>query len=124
MSYEGFEQHLCKNGHYYCCEPSGYYCDTTNCPDCGEESAFCNSVDQTNGPSQGELIFPNDFEQLKIKGAVIETCIHCGHTKVISQNVYRIPTKEEMEPYRHYYDECGSWNPETGRYPELPKAKV
>lgn len=105
MSYEGYEQHICKNGHYYVSEPSGYYSDTPACPYCDAESAFCNSVDQTNGPSQGKLNYPEDFMHLLLAPAVADTCEHCGHTKLISETVYRIPTSEEMKPYRHYFDE-------------------
>ena len=123
MSYEGFEQHICANGHYYTTYASGYYCDTPNCPECNAQSAFCNSVDQTNGPSQGELMYPQDFAHLLVRDAVWDTCPHCQHTKLISAAVYRIPTHLEMQSYRHYYDECAGWNPETGMYPELPKGE-
>ena len=94
-----------------------------NCPECNAESAFCNSVDQTNGPSQGELRYPQDFAHLLVRDAVWDTCPHCQHTKLISAAVYRIPTHLEMQSYRHYYDECAGWNPETGMYPELPKGE-
>jgi len=119
MSYEGFDQYICKNGHYYF-YGAGYFDDVPNCPYCGAESAFCNSVDQTNGPPQGELKYPKDFEHLLLSPAANETCDHCGHTKRISEAVYRAPTGEEMEPYRHYYHEEMS----DGEYKEMTREEL
>lgn len=47
MSYEGYTEFLCKEGHYFCMD----CCDdgVTRCPRCGATVAYTNSVDQTNG---------------------------------------------------------------------------
>lgn len=48
MSYEGFDQYWCKNGHYF--ERDVYSDDLKRsvCPVCGAQWAKVNSVDQTN----------------------------------------------------------------------------
>lgn len=46
MSYEGYEEYLCKNGHYSSCD---CYCSVPKCPYCGSKFEFWHPVDQTNG---------------------------------------------------------------------------
>jgi hypothetical protein len=56
MSYEGYIQQVCPNGHYL--EVDCYAADLDDeksCPHCGEEWAWENSVDTTNGEHQGRI---------------------------------------------------------------------
>lgn len=101
MSYEGYEQVICKNGHYF--ERDCYDHDAL-CPHCFAEAGWENSVDQTNGPDQGAI--PMDaLAQFLLEPKKTETCAHCGNTKVISQAKYRVPTRKETDPLRVYVNE-------------------
>lgn len=47
MSYEGYDEFLCEDGHYF---TQGCWEDpTSGCPYCGKEMKYTHSVDQTNG---------------------------------------------------------------------------
>lgn len=57
MSYEGYEEHICENGHHWTLD-AGFYSfgqpedsgpDFYNCPHCGKPAKYMASVDQTNG---------------------------------------------------------------------------
>jgi len=48
MSYEGYEEYLCKNGHHWS-EDCYMAPDKPICPDCKEPHIWRHSVDQTNG---------------------------------------------------------------------------
>ena len=97
MSYEGYEQHICENGHYY---NSDCYDHDAICPICGGKSAWYNSVDQTNGPSMGEVLM-TDLESFIIKP--VEHCKCCG--QVTNKPIYRVPTKEENKNIPRQYPE-------------------
>ena len=97
MSYEGYEQHICKNGHRFD-NADVWSFDPAICPYCKVVSAFCNSVDQTNGEELG-FITDESFNTLLVSPKKMETCGCCGHTEIVEQAVYRIPTKAEM--YKH-----------------------
>ena len=99
MSYEGYEQVICKNGHYFerdCWESAPCSCLA---PD-----AWVNGVDETNGPGQGEVP-QSALEHFIIAPEKTETCAHCGHTKIIEQAKYRVPTRKETDPLRVYLNE-------------------
>ena len=53
MSFEGYYQVLCKNGHYSTCDCYTLHTpgssDDWRCSICGEECAWWNIVDETNG---------------------------------------------------------------------------
>lgn len=50
MSYEGFNEQLCRNGHY---SAQDCYADRPkSCPHCGASIAYSHAVDQTNGYSR------------------------------------------------------------------------
>lgn len=52
MSYEGYIQYWCAEGHYW---ESDCYVADDNCPHCRKLSVFDNSVDETNGESWGYI---------------------------------------------------------------------
>lgn len=67
MSYEGYQEYLCKKGHYSardCYEPK-----LVVCPECGGQLEYWNSVDQTNGCEEDnpgtypadKLVFDTEF---------------------------------------------------------------
>ncbi len=104
MSYEGYDQCLCKNGHLseFDCSASYYDEDDRKCPNCGEEIVFTNSVDQTNGEYYGKIL-DLTWLHLQISPAKEEVC-NLGHTHVMEEARYRVPTKEELNRFRMWYD--------------------
>lgn len=109
MSYEGEEEHLCKNGHRWAmpCQYSFGEIDT-QCPYCPEVSAWSNSIDHTNGESFGEIP-EEEWKKLEISGGCICTC-SCGNVHTKEEPRYRIPTEAELKKMRHF------WNSETDQY--------
>ncbi len=87
MSFEGYRQLLCKNGHL---NTQDVYYGGNTCYVCGEKFVWRKTVDQTNGTDEND---PNTYPaELEIeKDSVSETCSHCGHTKVIEERTYKIP---------------------------------
>jgi hypothetical protein len=53
MSYEGYVEHLCPDGHYWAVDA---YMESTpeRCPRCGKSSAWSHDVDETNGVQYDE----------------------------------------------------------------------
>jgi len=97
MSYEGHSQYICKNGHRY--DGDSYY-DNDRCHVCDSPSAWCNRVDDTNCESDGVI---NDWSSLLIEAAMTATC-NLGHEHVIKHARYRVPTKDEAQQLRCYWD--------------------
>lgn len=112
MSYEGFSQNICNNGHRY---NLPVHADNDTCPhpNCHEGSAFSNPVDETNGESVGQI--PNHiWERFKIQEEVTQVC-SLGHKHVTSPARYRIPNETEHRISRHYWDELAcDWLPLAG----------
>lgn len=101
MSYEGYEQHICKNGHRF-----DKNCDYGNgpkpvCSFCNAESVFCNCVDETNCEAHG-LIPDSEWEKMVIQPEVTQTCPTCSHCKTVTPTIYRVPSEEELKMMRHY----------------------
>jgi predicted RNA-binding Zn-ribbon protein involved in translation (DUF1610 family) len=88
MSYEGYTQYLCKDGHYWTIDC--YYDDgPQKCPTCGEEAVWGNMVDETNGQYEdGERI--DGYVDLVQDKYQETTCPLCGHTH-IDVCTYKIP---------------------------------
>lgn len=99
MSYEGYVQGICQNGHlnryaeHYGSEP--YIC-----PDCKSDLAWQNAVDQTNCDEWG-FIPPSEFAKLLISAEKRQTC-NLGHQHVVHHAIYRRPKEGELR--QHYYD--------------------
>ena len=111
MSYSGYQQILCKNGHYhtYNCYEWDYGGfggaeEGWQCPICGEGVAWDNSVDVTNGCfcedgctgceycDHGRI---DGYFDLEIdKEAVKCTCESCGHVHVVEPARYKIPREK------------------------------
>jgi len=99
MSYEGHEQHLCKNGHLWV-EPYSYGDPIDPCLVCKEPSVWCNSVSDTNCDSFGEIL---SWVTLILTPEVVETC-NLGHRHIMQPATYRQPNEAELEALRHYWD--------------------
>jgi hypothetical protein len=52
MSYEGYVEYLCENGHY--CQNGAYETDHTRCPLCNGKLTYINFVDETNGEDKDD----------------------------------------------------------------------
>jgi hypothetical protein len=88
MSYEGYEQWLCRSGHLH--EFDCYWTPDRGewrCPDCGDILAFSASVDVTNGsdPATGEGM-PMEFT---VKTPAPK-CECCG--QAVGPVVYEVPS--------------------------------
>lgn len=111
MSYEGYEQFLCEDGHLYTLDAFWFWNEsedgTCPIPGCGKKPVWNNSVDQTNGCSAKEepytygaikpdhsncicgMIVPSRLEVLE--DVKTETCPTCKHVKVLAVERYKIP---------------------------------
>ncbi len=103
MSYEGYSQFLCKNGHYWekdCNELPIYYGEgelvKQKCPKCGEEEVFENMVDVTNGNFDDDGNRIDGYIDLKVKSETSGKCSACGE-KHICETIYEIPKKEDKK---------------------------
>lgn len=97
MSFEGYKQILCINGHYDQCDVYEYFEPKQwRCKHCGAIVRWVNTVDLTNGsygedPNTGESIRIDGYVELKVRQAA-PTCDKCRHTT--GPVVYHIPTDE------------------------------
>lgn len=88
MSFEGFDQYLCLNGHlreFDCGDPTFRKCS------CGQPFIFRHTVDQTNGYDKSNpwsCRYPFEIQQ----DAVYETC-NLGYMHVITETIYKIPAQ-------------------------------
>jgi hypothetical protein len=84
MSYEGYEQYLCQDGHYW--EQDAYYENDTSCPimGCGKPVAWCNAVDTTNDDG-------NPIDLKVERDAVFCVCPTCKHAHVVEAARYQFP---------------------------------
>lgn len=96
MSYEGFSQLLCKNGHYWevdCNELT--YLDSfeeyPRCPICGEQIVWENMVDLTNGSYDDEGNRIDGFIELETLREQIVICPECKKMHICSCSKYKIP---------------------------------
>lgn len=93
MSYEGYVEALCEDGHYYswdCYDDPPKVCDAKiKDGSCQKSLVWWNPVDQTNGDG-------SEFEaKLELaEEAVYDTCPTCSHNNMISQVRYKIPTNQ------------------------------
>ncbi len=101
MSYEGYVQNLCANGHLFeldahnACYMGQYTGEDgrVECPVCKADVAWSNQVDLTNDAGFPYIDFRAKSE------VVVDTCDKCGHSEVKALPTYHIPSTEEMEQY-------------------------
>lgn len=107
MSYEGYVQVLCEDGHLnehpYDYSGDGtdggygknFLCSTDGCM---RAQVFWNHVNETNGPDDSEKYCPGHMEFEIVKERVFEKC-NLGHMHLISEDTYKIPD-EQTSPKR------------------------
>lgn len=96
MSYEGYIQAICANGHL---NEYSRYCAPT-CVDCKAKLVWSNSVDQTNNPCDG--VIPDDeFAKFELTPERVQTCPTCGNAVHVTPATYRVPTVEEAAAARY-----------------------
>jgi len=103
MSYEGYEQYMCANGHFWE-EPCSYDWGAREiiaCPDlvgrdedgkpitCNQPVVWHNSVDETNGDEYGIFLVKDLVNK---EDAKWEECSSCGNKKLISDETFEVPT--------------------------------
>jgi len=100
MSFEGYLQYWCENGHYHERDAYDDYFDEHQfkCPHCDGKEAFHNLVDVTNGSYEyddnGEQVRIDGFiEPEVVKDAPVCTCDSCGHTHALGPAVYVVPSE-------------------------------
>lgn len=102
MSYEGYEEKLCKVGHYSSRDVYDYT-SADKCH-CGKEFVWSLSTDQTNDEG-----YPYDDFEVDVE-ARTEKCPTCKNVKQIEPIRYKIPTLEQKEAFcerrqKHWEDE-------------------
>lgn len=85
MSYEGYSQFMCKNGHSWSVDC--YIADEMKeCPICFSPAIWENMVDTTNGSFDDEGNQIDGYVELEVESQKI--CEHCG---TILETIYKIP---------------------------------
>jgi len=97
MSFEGYAQILCKNGHYSNCDiydPIQPTDKEWECTICGEKCAWTHIVDTTNGSHDEDGKRIDGYVELKQEEPPVYcTCEDCGDRHVIKAAIYKIPKK-------------------------------
>lgn len=96
MSYEGYTQFLCSNGHEFFLD--AYEEDIEECPVCKAPPVWAYGVDQTNGCFHDISLMNTDGSLyccpvvLEVKEeAVYSTCQHCKHVHLERERTYKLP---------------------------------
>lgn len=92
MSYEGYSQFLCKNGHGWTsdCMNTGMSLEENKCFTCGEPAVWENMVNVTNGSFEGDERI-DGYVELEL--LTEKKCEHCDS---ILERTYKQPkTKRE-----------------------------
>lgn len=97
MSYEGYDQVICEDGHLSTVD---CWDDDSACFICGGKRVWRNGVDDTNCDEMGII---HDFSSLVITPEELQTC-NLGHPHVVKHAKYRVPTEKEAEKLRCYKD--------------------
>jgi hypothetical protein len=91
MSFEGFDQLLCANGHYWTKDALDYSTEPEKCSFCGEKVVWYNVVDLTNpSPDEDGNDITGYIELEVIVPAETHTC-SCGHIHQVKPETYKIP---------------------------------
>jgi len=97
MSYEGYLQLLCKNGHQWtldCYEIDHIELKDHKCPKCDEQAVWENMVDVTNGSFDDNDNRIDGYIKLKVKKKISGVCSCCGKEHVC-EITYEIPKKKK-----------------------------
>ncbi len=94
MSFEGYYQLVCENGHLDSCDalmadPFEEY----ECLDCKAPLAWWNLVDETNGSHMDGKRIDGYIDLEEDVPAKTEICKCCGHVKTLEEETYKIPEK-------------------------------
>jgi hypothetical protein len=112
MSFEGYAQCICANGHYFT-DNADAYNPPHGCP-CKAPTMWENVVDDTNCDSYGKIPLELLEKEYLISPAIYEKC-NLGHTHEISSAIFQIPIEEDTDKmrYRHEADDLGNqiWIP-------------
>lgn len=100
MSWEGYSQNFCQNGHFF--HGSAEYGVVPDACSCGASISLQNIVDDTNFENHG-VIPPEVLQTLLINAEETATC-NMGHVHVTKMAVFRIPSKEELPSLRYYWN--------------------
>lgn len=101
MSFEGYYQVLCHNGHLteldvYAHDSGGWHDNPEEwlCPSCDESEAWRRVIDTTNGPPSD-----NEYAPLIVLSEAIYDKCNMGHTHMVKPAVYQIPEKYSKPTY-------------------------
>ena len=95
MSYEGYVQNICANGHYY--EHDAF--DEEKKCGCGAVSTWSNDVSETNCDSCGEIPFEVLREHCLLTSEQLSKC-NLGYIHVTTEATYRLPTGTETKAWQ------------------------
>ena len=97
MSYSGFSQFWCKNGHYWTvdCNLLMHKIQQEKCPICKEPEVFENMVDETNGSHEDGKRIDGFIKPKSIKKHKMQ-CPNCHRHKICECSTYKIP-KEKLK---------------------------
>lgn len=102
MSYEGYTQVLCENGHEGCCDIwEQPYSDKWECPVCSAKAAWSNEVDHTEGSycdcesgcqycNNGRI---DGYVELEVATPAEYKRCNLGHDHLVKEATYKIPEK-------------------------------
>jgi hypothetical protein len=97
MSYEGYSQVICANGHSYDIDCNDFGHDG-RCPECQAESVWTNGVDTTNGSfnidSDGNETNERIDGYVELEVLALPsfcTCKDCGNQHQMKSTTYKIP---------------------------------
>lgn len=93
MSFEGYYEYLCSEGHYFCFD--AYDEEPDNCPYCESHITVRHLVDETNG-------YGFTFKQLLtlVEAGERKECEACKSYVGQTPSVYQQPTDSELEEWR------------------------
>ena len=92
MSYEGYSQLLCKNGHYWakdCYDMDYKELKDHKCLICGEPAIWENMVNVTNGSFDEDAGRIDGYIELKQKSELSGVCSACGKKHVCEVRYYK-----------------------------------
>jgi len=93
MSFEGYFQVLCKNGHYETHSVYATSIDLWKCGACGEGAAWWNMVDLTNGSYDDDGTRIDGYVYMEGLDFFPCKCDKCGIIHYTSPAVYKLPEK-------------------------------